>query len=131
MTMLYPTFHTIIKNAKTVTSGYLPNVDTILQSKKGICFDYAAVMATMLRTQGIPTKLVVGYAGSAYHAWVSVYINEIGWIDNIFYFDGKSWVRMDPTFASSGNSSASIMNVYRRWKKATKQCMLTKKLHGS
>lgn len=91
-------------------SGYLPSVDTIISTKKGICFDYAAVMATMLRSQGIPTKLVVGYAGQIYHAWVSVYLEGEGWVNGIIYFDGVSWVRMDPTFASSGNSSTDIMS---------------------
>ncbi len=96
--------------AASVSFGYLPNVDTILNSGTGICFDYAAVMATMLRTQNIPTKLVVGYAGQVYHAWISTYITDIGWVNGIIYFDGQSWVRMDPTFASSGNESGDIMN---------------------
>ncbi|WP_312645607.1 transglutaminase-like domain-containing protein [Hydrogenoanaerobacterium sp.] len=96
--------------AATATSGYLPNVDTIISTGKGICFDYAAVMVTMLRTQRIPTKLVVGYSGSVYHAWISVYITDVGWINDIIYFDGTSWVRMDPTFASSAKSSPDIMN---------------------
>ncbi|NLV51546.1 MAG: transglutaminase domain-containing protein, partial [Clostridiales bacterium] len=53
------------EKARTVTGGYLPDVDEILALEKGICFDYSAVMAAMLRSQGIPTKLVVGYAGTA------------------------------------------------------------------
>ncbi len=89
--------------------GYLPSVDNILATGKGICFDYAAVMAAMLRSQMIPTKLVVGYAGNIYHAWISTYITDVGWVNGIIYFDGQSWVRMDPTFASSGNSSPDIM----------------------
>lgn len=54
------------KKAQTVQSGYLPNVDQVLASKTGICFDYAALMTAMLRSQGIPTKLVVGYTGNVY-----------------------------------------------------------------
>ena len=95
--------------AATVTSGYLPDVDTVLAKKKGICFDYAAVMTSMLRMEDVPTKLVVGYAGSAYHAWISVYTKENGWIDNIIYFDGNTWKLMDPTFASNGHQSEAIM----------------------
>jgi Transglutaminase-like enzymes, putative cysteine proteases len=98
------------QKAQTVKSGYLPVVDTILQSKKGICFDYAAVMATMLRAQGIPTRLEVGYVSNgAYHAWISTYIKDVGWVNNIIQFDGKTWKLMDPTFASSAKQSASIM----------------------
>ena len=96
--------------AANISFGYLPNVDSVLSSGIGICFDYAAVMATMLRTQNIPTKLVVGYAGNIYHAWISTYMTDVGWVNGIIYFDGQSWKRMDPTFASSGNESSDIMN---------------------
>lgn len=96
--------------AKTVQSGYLPNVDQALSTKKGICFDYAAVMASMLRSQNIPCKLVVGYAGTIYHAWIDVYIEGVGWVDKVIYFDGKSWTMMDPTFVSTGKHSSSILS---------------------
>lgn len=95
--------------ANNVQSGYIPNVDSVFEQKTGICFDYAAVMAAMLRSQDIPCKLVIGYATTTYHAWVSVYIPGQGWIDNAIYFDGQKWSLMDPTFASTGNSSPSAM----------------------
>ena len=95
--------------ASTVKSGYLPVLDSVLAEKKGICFDYAALMSGMLRSQGVPCKLVVGYAGQAYHAWISVWVENTGWIDGVIYFDGTSWQRMDPTFASSSKRSASVM----------------------
>ena len=97
------------QQAATVQSGYLPVLDTVLSKKKGICFDYAALMTGMLRSQSVPCKLVVGYAGSAYHAWISVWSEGTGWVDGAIYFDGTTWQRMDPTFASSGKQSASIM----------------------
>jgi len=97
------------QKAQTVQSGYLPDVDAILASKKGICFDYAAVMTAMLRSQGVPTKLVVGYAGTAYHAWINVYSPETGWVNSAIFFDGKKWNLMDPTFASSANESDEVM----------------------
>lgn len=96
------------EKASAVQSGYLPDVDQVLAEKKGICFDYAALMATMLRTQDIPTKLVIGYTGGLYHAWINVYIESVGWIDNCIYFDGQNWSLMDPTFASSGGDNESI-----------------------
>lgn len=96
--------------AATVKSGYLPDLDPLLESKTGICFDYAALMTAMLRSQEIPCKLVVGYAGSVYHAWISVWTAENGWIDGAIFFDGQVWTRMDPTFASSGGRSEEIMN---------------------
>lgn len=94
--------------ANSVQAGYLPDVDQVLAKKSGICFDYAAVMTSMLRSQNIPTKLVVGYTGSLYHAWVNVYIDGQGWVDNIIYFDGTDWKLMDPTFASSGGNDPAI-----------------------
>ena len=95
--------------AATVQSGYLPNVDQVLAEKKGICFDYAAVMSAMLRSQNIPCKLVVGYAGTVYHAWINVYIEGVGWVDQVIYFDGTDWTLMDPTFVSTGKHSQSIL----------------------
>ena len=97
------------QKAATVQSGYLPDLDAVLASKTGICFDYAALMTGMLRSQGVPTKLVVGYAGTAYHAWVSVWTEETGWVDGVIFFDGTNWQRMDPTFASSGNGDEAIL----------------------
>ena len=90
-------------------SGYVPDVDAVLSRRQGICFDYAAVMAAMLRSLNIPTRLVVGYAGQAYHAWIDVWSAETGWINNIIYFDGRAWLLMDPTFASTSNQSAEVM----------------------
>ncbi|NLD60755.1 MAG: transglutaminase domain-containing protein [Clostridiales bacterium] len=68
----------------TVKPGYVPDLDETLKTRTGICFDHAALMCAMLRSQGIPTKLVMGYADSFYHAWNSILI------------DGE-WVRYDAT----------------------------------
>lgn len=95
--------------AANVESGYLPDVDTILASGTGICFDYAAVMAAMLRTQRIPTRLEVGYVGDVYHAWISTYIHGQGWINGIIHFDGNTWELMDPTFASTSSSPKDFL----------------------
>ena len=96
--------------AASVQSGYVPDLDNVLQKMKGICFDYAALMAGMLRSQGVPTKLVVGYAGDVYHAWISVWSEDTGWIDGVIFFDGAEWHRMDPTFASGGGNGGAILD---------------------
>ena len=85
--------------------NYLPNIDSVLASGQGICFDYAALMTAMLRSQNVPTRLVVGYAGSVYHAWIDVWSDEEGWINSSIYFDGESWKLMDPTFASTSGQA--------------------------
>lgn len=82
-------------------TGYISDMDASLEAGKGICLDYAAIMTAMLRSQHIPTRLEVGYAGEAYHAWISVYLSEIGWVNGIIEFDGQSWRLMDPTFGAS------------------------------
>ena len=106
-------YNYVIKNisydtekAQNVSYGYVPDVDDTLSSKKGICFDYAALMTSMLRSQNIPTKLEVGYSGDAYHAWVSTYIDDKGWVDDIIQFDGDTWQIMDPTLAATNDSAA-------------------------
>lgn len=90
--------------AASVKSGYLPTPDETMKSGKGICFDYASLAASMLRSQGIPTKLVLGYVSpnGNYHAWNMFYTKETGWVTVKFEVSGKSWVRLDLTFAASG-----------------------------
>jgi len=95
-----------VELAETVQVDYLPEVDKVLARGKGICFDFASLMAAMLRSQGVPTKLVVGYTGDVYHAWISVYSEEEGWLDDVIHFDGRDWHLMDPTFAASGGAAA-------------------------
>jgi len=102
-----------IRFAQEVTqgmhSGYVPDVDAVLARGKGICFDYASLMTAMLRSIGIPTRLVIGYVGDVFHAWIDVYSEIDGWINNIIHLDGNVWNLMDPTFASTGNQSATVM----------------------
>ena len=95
------------EKARTVESGYLPDVDETLESGKGICFDYAALMTAMLRSQGIPTKLEIGYSGEVYHAWISTWLEEKGWVENIIEFDGEKLVS-DRSYAGGGNKPSSV-----------------------
>lgn len=62
--------------------------------KEGYCTYYASAMAIMLRSQGVPARLVSGYAQGEYnepaqayrvraensHTWVEVYFPTYGWI---------------------------------------------------
>lgn len=94
--------------ADTVSYGYIPDLDAVLTSKKGICFDYAALMACMLRTQGIATKMEFGYVNENYHAWISVYTQQNGWIDNFIHFENDSWQMMDPTYVAQNPTSSKV-----------------------
>ena len=107
--------------ARTVQPGYFPILDTVFDAKKGICFDYAATMSAMLRSQGVPVKLVIGYTGKEYHAWVNVFSKKKGWITGAIYIAGNKWKLMDPTFASTSNSSKSVMKYINNTKNYKKQ----------
>ncbi len=65
------------RKARTVKPGYIPNPDKILKAEKGICYDFAAVTASMLRSVNVPTKLIKGYSvyTTAYHAWNEVLLD--------------------------------------------------------
>ncbi len=91
--------------AENLGSGYIPSPDDTLSSGKGICLDYASLMVCMLRSQNIPCQLEVGYAGEAYHAWISVYTEDTGWINGMIEFKGDEWELMDPTFAATSNGN--------------------------
>lgn len=93
--------------AANVPVDYLPDVDRTIETGKGICLDYASLMTALLRSQGIPAKLVVGWSGTQYHAWISVYLKETGWVDGAFFFDGVNWSRLDPTIAA-GNRGTTV-----------------------
>ena len=86
-------------------TGYLPNPDETLATGKGICFDYAALGAAMLRSQGIPAKVMTGYVSpeDVYHAWMSVYIDG-SWHNVQFSVDPKTWTRVDLTFAAGASA---------------------------
>jgi len=70
----------------------------LFEMEAGYCTYYATTMVTMLRSQGVPARLTVGYTpgeqvgeneyvvrGYNSHAWVEV------------YFPGHGWIPFDPT----------------------------------
>ena len=50
----------------------------------------------------------IGYSGDIYHSWISTWLNEKGWVDNIIQFDGKSWELMDPTLAANSDNKEDV-----------------------
>lgn len=92
------------EKAATVKTGYLPNPDETLMSGKGICFDYASLAAAMLRSEGIPTKVIFGYVSpnDLYHAWNMFYTEETGWVTVDYQVSEDTWNRLDLTFAANG-----------------------------
>lgn len=95
--------------AATVKSGYIPDPDSTLEKGTGICFDYASLMAAMLRSQGIPTRLVIGYAEpDIYHAWNEVYTEETGWITPELFLKKKGFNIADATFYAGNSDKEKI-----------------------
>lgn len=71
--------------------GVLRDASEVLASKEGVCRDYAILGATLMRSAGIPTRVVSGLiydnGQMYYHAWVEVW-------------NGTRWIMFDPTRAS-------------------------------
>lgn len=88
-------------------SGYVPDPDATLASGTGICFDYASLTAAMLRSQGIPCKILTGYVSpdNIYHAWDMVYING-SWSSLHISAPSGTWGRADLTFAANGAANS-------------------------
>ncbi len=75
---------------------YVPNstdvdspIDVALESRQGVCQDYAHIMIALVRSLGIPCRYVSGYlytnkqdrsTPDATHAWVEAYLPQTGWI---------------------------------------------------
>ncbi|MFC2143646.1 transglutaminase family protein, partial [Candidatus Aenigmatarchaeota archaeon] len=71
-----------------------------LENEKGVCVEHANLLAALLRSAGIPTRYVVGYAYSYSdkkligHTWVEVPVES-------------GWVPFDPTWLQGGNLDAT------------------------
>lgn len=90
----------------STSTGYVPSPDETLASGRGICFDYASLSAAMLRSMGLPAKVMTGYVtdDNIYHAWIMVYVDGT-WKSALFSVSPNTWSRCDVTFASSGSSA--------------------------
>ena len=78
--------------------SFIRDPDQILARGTGLCLDYAVLTAAMLRSQGIPTKVVYGRMDGAesVHAW------------NMAYSSSRGWARLDVTSADSGVAESFI-----------------------
>ena len=72
-----------------ISNNYVPDIESTIKTGKGICYDYSSLMAAMLRSQGIPAKLVKGYTihVEGYHAWNEIYDSSAG-----------KWITVDATY---------------------------------
>ena len=80
---IYTEFH-YDQRATTVATS----VAEVLESRRGVCQDFAHFMIACLRSLGLAARYVSGYlkagdliGGQASHAWVSVFFPGLGWLD--------------------------------------------------
>jgi len=109
-------------NADTV-AGLDPIEQFLSVDKRGHCQYYAAALAMMLRSQGIPARLVVGYRTGEYndlsnqyiarqlhaHAWVEALIHrdQLNPNRNVYGqpISTQYWLRLDPTPGSGASQN--------------------------
>ena len=89
----------------------------LFERKKGHCEYFASAMTVMLRTLGIPARVVNGFRGGEYNDLTNSYIvrekDAHSWVEA--YFPEFGWVTFDPTPAGdtvSGNGSFSRVALY-------------------
>ena len=101
-------------NARRIP-GVDPVEDFVGNHRTGHCEYFASALTLMLRSQGIPARMVVGYRGGEYnyvgnyflvrqkhaHAWVEAYLEPTdipeGALDVAEMHPGGGWLRLDPT----------------------------------
>lgn len=93
---------------------------TLFDLKEAYCTYYASAMAVMLRSQGIPTRIISGYALGEYdeaqqsyrvravnaHSWVEVYFPDYGWI----HFEPTQTIPVAERPSSAGGDLSSAVN---------------------
>jgi len=71
----------------------------LLERKQGHCEYFASAMAVMLRTIGVPSRVVNGFRGGEFNPLTGSYIvrarDAHSWVEA--YFPGEGWISFDPT----------------------------------
>jgi len=91
-----------------------PLDDFLFESKRGHCEFYSTALAVMLRSLGVPTRTVNGFAGGSYNRFGKFYVVHQGdahsWTE--VYIDGEGWVTFDPTPPIGQESQASTRGIW-------------------
>jgi len=84
-----------------------PLANFLFERKRGHCEYFASSMAIMLRTLGIPSRVVNGFRGGEFNDITSQYLirarDAHSWVE--VYFPGYGWTGFDPTPAAPVTSS--------------------------
>ncbi|MEX2333810.1 MAG: DUF3488 and transglutaminase-like domain-containing protein, partial [Pseudohongiella sp.] len=73
--------------------------DFLFSTRQGYCEHYASALTFVLRTAGIPARIVAGYQGGNYNPitghWSVYQYNAHAWVEA--WFPGSGWQQLDPT----------------------------------
>lgn len=87
-----------------------PVANFLFERKQGHCEYFASAMAVMLRTLGIPSRLVTGFRGGQFNDVTGNYIirarDAHSWVEA--YFPQLGWISFDPTPASPQVTPAGL-----------------------
>lgn len=81
-------------------SGPDPLADFLFNVREGHCEYFATAMAVMLRTLGVPTRVVNGFQAGEYNAAAAAFVvrqaDAHSWVE-VYFPETDSWVTFDPT----------------------------------
>ncbi len=101
-----------------------PIEDFVANHRTGHCEYYASALVMMLRSQGIPSRMVVGFKPSEYnevggyyqvlqrdaHAWVEAYLPAEDVADVVppgtYVSPGGGWLRLEPTLGAADDADS-------------------------
>jgi transglutaminase-like putative cysteine protease len=111
-----------------------PIEDFVKYRRQGHCEYFASALALMLRSRGLPARLVVGFKTSERredkqtavarqghaHAWVEMYlapeqVPAAVRAERPSDWSQGGWMRLDPTPVSAGDSAEGLLSVLHRW----------------
>ncbi|MFN2414327.1 MAG: DUF3488 and DUF4129 domain-containing transglutaminase family protein, partial [Pyrinomonadaceae bacterium] len=101
--------------------GADPLSDFLLNVRAGHCEYFATAMAVMLRTLGVPARIVNGFQPGEYNAAADAFVvrqaDAHSWVE-VYFAQEDAWVAFDPTPADgrpAGTSGTGLAGSLRRY----------------
>jgi len=88
----------------------------VLEIRQGHCEFYASALALMLRSLGVPTRVVSGYRGGEWSAATKSFTvrGSMAHLWTEAYFSGAGWVRLDPAPAILMEPPQGVLGLLQR-----------------
>jgi transglutaminase-like putative cysteine protease len=97
--------------APSIDNKRAPLEDFLFQTQRGHCEYFATGLAVLLRSEGIPARVVTGFYGGEWNRFGGYLIVRQGdahaWVEA--WIDGQGWVTLDSTPAMDVPPSASMI----------------------